>query len=109
MECCRAEQRLAARQGDGVSLRKHLQRAAAATGKPDPLLLVRWPSVGRPLWWAFNTMARQYGMSGPQPLSCSEIDAWQRLHGIRLTPWELEIIHGFDGVVMEVAARNDQK
>lgn len=37
------------------------------------------------------------------PISMTEIDAWQRVHGIRLTPWELEIIELFDSIALEIS------
>lgn len=42
-------------------------------------------------------------MGGLMPISMTEIDAWQRVHEIRLTPWELEIIELFDGIALEVS------
>lgn len=98
---------MSARQGDGATLRTHLQRHARNTGQIDPLLLTEWPREGRMVWWAFNTMGRQYGMAGPLPITATEIDAWQRVHGIRLTPWELSMIRVFDQIALEAAAQKD--
>lgn len=36
----------------------------------------------------------------PNPLSWPEIDAWARVNGIRLEPWEAEALKQMDGVRM---------
>lgn len=61
---------------------------------------MEWPAIGRTLWWAFRTISRDYGMSGPLPISMVHIDCWQRVYGIRLTPWELEMISVFDSLML---------
>lgn len=50
-------------------------------------------------------MRRGYGMSGPLPITNTEIDAWQRVHGIRLTPWELDCIYLLDGLALEASRK----
>jgi hypothetical protein len=102
------EYELSARQGDGASLRTHLQRRAKNTGDVDPRLQMRWPRWGEPLWRAFTSMGRQYGMAGPLPLSQCEIQAWQSNNSVRLTPWELDMVREFDVIALEAAAK-DQK
>lgn len=42
-------------------------------------------------------------MGGLMPISMIEIDAWQRVHGIRLTPWELDVIELFDSIALEAS------
>ena len=85
---------LSAAQGDGASLRTHLQRAAPYTGA-DPLLVqAAQPlhgSVGH-LWAAFATLRS----SADGPIRCTEITAWQQLHRVRLSPWEAETLLAMD-------------
>jgi hypothetical protein len=106
-ECARAEFELSARQGDGATLREHLRRHAKNTGKVDERLQIQWPREGKAIWMVFNEMGRQYtGFGGALPVSMTEIDAWQRVHRIRLTPWELEMIHVFDALRQETERKH---
>lgn len=89
------------RQGDGATLRTHLQRLARNTGKNDPRLIVSWPAVGRPLWNAFRRLSRPASMGGALPITCQELDSYQRLYGVRFTPWELDVLASFDEVALE--------
>lgn len=97
--------RLAARQPDGASLRQHLQLAAQATGRPDPLLLRLLPGWAAALWAAFIDLAqaRPQGMNGAGAIPLAEIEAWQRLHGVRLTPWEVGCITAMDRATLAAA------
>ena len=92
---------LGAAQGDGASLRTHLQRLRNNTGRIDPLLV----AVNRPLpagvahlWDAFVALSatRAPAFEGLAAITCTEIEAWQRLHGLRLTPWEVETLLAVD-------------
>lgn len=76
-------------------------RLAANTGQVDPRLKLEWPRYGRPLWDVFRRLSRPAAMSGVLPITCQEIDAFQRLYGVTLTPWELDLIAAFDAVAME--------
>lgn len=105
MECARNEFELSVREGDGAPLRTHLQRLAVNTGKVDPRLLVECPAAGTFIWNAFKTMTRTYTMGGPGPISMVEIEAWQRVNGMRLTTWELDMIHAFDSVALEMSQK----
>lgn len=98
--------RLSARQADGTTLRQHLQAAAQATGRPDPALLQRLPAWAGPLWEAFGELAacRPQGMAGSGAIPFSEIEAWQRLHGVRLNAWEVGCITAMDRATLGVAA-----
>jgi hypothetical protein len=57
--------------------------------------------VGRPVWEVFRRLGRPASMSGVLPITCQEIDAYQRVHGVQLTPWELDLIAAFDNVALE--------
>jgi hypothetical protein len=87
----------------------HLQRAAANTTKVDPRLQMQWPPTGLPIWSVFKSLARQPSMGGIGAISQQEIQAWQSNHGIRLTPWELEVIEMFDGIVLSTHNQQDSK
>lgn len=94
--------RLSAAQPDGCSLREHLQMAARA-GHVDPMLLHEIPAEAAAVWAAF------VDLSGLRPIPPSEIDAWQRLHGVRLTPWELDCLKAMDRKAADVAAELQQR
>ncbi len=91
-----------ARQGDGASLRTHLQRLAKNTGKVDDRLKIEWPLVGRPVWEVFQRLGRPPSMNGIEPISNQEIAAFQSVYRIRFTEWELETIALFDSIFVEV-------
>ena len=92
---------LAAVQPDGSTLRATLHSAAAATGRADPRLLSRPPREARALWEAFVDL----NASRPMSMSASGIPPghildWQRLHGVRLTAWEVGTLLDMDRAVL---------
>ena len=95
-------------QGDGATLRTHLERLQASTGKVDAQLHIDWPASGRAIWQVFNLLShtRQAGM-GVSGIAFTEIEAWQRLYHVNLTPWELEMIQQFDALALESVAKNN--
>lgn len=92
---------MSAREGDGAPLRVHLQRLAKNTGKRDPRLSHEWPPEGRAIWSVFRRLARPYSEGKALPITCQEIDAYQRLYRVQLTPWELDMLAAFDAVALE--------
>lgn len=101
---------LGARQPDGATLRTHLQRAYQNTGRADPLLDAEGvPTEMRPLWEAYLTLSatRRTGM-GLSPLTLTDIEAWQRLHGVRLTPWELDTLIDIDAASLAALAKQKE-
>jgi hypothetical protein len=85
------------RQADGSPLRAHLLAAAEAGAAADPRLLERVPPAGAALWaaWCDLASARPVGMAaGAVPPS--EVLAWQQLHGVRLTSWEVDTLAAMD-------------
>ena len=69
-------------QGDGASLRTHLQRLYRATGRLDPRLIAApIPDAGRPIWELFVTLSamRRTGM-GLNPLAMTDIEAVSYTH-----------------------------
>lgn len=88
-------------------MRTHLRRLAANTGKVDRRLTIEWPPYGRAVWETFKSLGRAPSMNGLTAISQQEIQAWQQNHGIRLTPWELEMIEVFDRITLEVLNKQD--
>ncbi|GCL61489.1 phage tail assembly chaperone [Pseudaquabacterium pictum] len=99
--------RLSHPQPDGATLRVHLQRAAKSAGRADPLLLRRAPAAGRQVWATFCELSALRPPGGPIPLG--EVEAWQRLHGVRLTGWEVECITAMDAAARAVAEELQRK
>lgn len=99
--------RLSHPQPDGASLRVHLQRAAQATGRPDPLLLQRPPAAATQVWHAFCDLSGRRQPGGA--IALVEIEAWQRLHAAPLTGWEVDCITAMDSAAMATAAELQRK
>lgn len=75
-------------------MRHHLQAAQRSTGRTPPeLVLPPLPVACRGVWELFAEMhaGRGVGM-GPEPINETRLLAWQQLHRIRLSPWEIEAI-----------------
>jgi hypothetical protein len=51
---------------------------------------------------------RQSSGFGPMKLSWSEIDAFNRLSGLVLRPWEIEVIEALDGAWMAAQATSKE-
>lgn len=85
---------LLARQPDGSTLRDHLVAANA----DDERLARPCPKAGASLWAAFVDLSgsRPAGMNGMAAIPPTEIDAWCRLHGVRLSSWEVETLQMMD-------------
>lgn len=90
-------------QPDGATLRAHLQAAHAAGAPLDARLASTPPPAARALWHAFVELAgaRPAGM-GVSAIPFGELEAWQRLHGVRFTPWEVETIVAMDHAALNV-------
>lgn len=58
------------------------------------------PDMVAYLWELFLELhrGRDYGANGPNPLSWQLILAWTTLTGIRLSPWEVDVIKALDGL-----------
>jgi hypothetical protein len=85
-------------QADGQPLRAHLAAAAQHGGQADPRLTRRVPRAGTALWDLYGTLnaCRPPSMGGVVCVPPSEILAWQQLHGVALTPWEVETLMAMD-------------
>lgn len=92
-------------QGDGASLRTHLQRAAG-TGRIDDRLFNECPKEVRAIWETFTQIGRSRPSGfGVSAVSLQEIESWQRLYGVRLTAWELDTIIELDAVFVQRASK----
>lgn len=60
----------------------------------------------RYLWRTFQSLHRARGSNGwgPNPISWSDMDAYCRLSGVALDPWEVEAIRAIDDVYFEAVA-----
>ena len=98
--------KLSRRLSDGSSLADHLKVEAAATGRADPLLQMQVPDGGDGVWQLYLQLdaTRGEGMSGPGPITHTEMCAWERLMRVRLNPWEVETINLMDRAARSAAA-----
>lgn len=84
----------------------HLAVVAKVTGRKiednSPVL----PREARYLWTTFVSLHRARTSSGfgPNPITWTEIDAYCRLNGTALDPWEVEAVRALDDTYMSVAA-----
>lgn len=60
------------------------------------------------LWNAFLRIRRRKGTDGMgnvQPIGWGDLDAFDRLSGLRLKPWEIDIIEQLDAVYLAARAK----
>lgn|GEM_PF-1180188 len=102
---------------EGQSLREHLLTHYRRTGVL-PAMLANAPELPEGmevLWNDFLALhgSRGHTMSGPARITFSDIDAYQRVTGASLQPWEINAIRGADNAYLTVqaeqreASRND--
>ena len=99
--------KLSVPQGDGAALAVHLQRLRAATGRVDSDLaesLRPLPRAVAHLWEAFVQLSatRTPAADGMGPITCLELEAWARLQGVALTPWEADTLLAMDRAARSV-------
>lgn len=96
-------------QADGQPLRAHLVAAAQHSGQPDPRLSRQVPRAGAELWRLYGTLnaCRPPSMGGVVCVPPSEILAWQQLHGVALTPWEVETLMAMDRAAVQAYHAKD--
>lgn len=99
------------REPDGATLREHLQAGAKMTGHADPRLLRTVPRECAALWAAFGELSgsRPLGMGAVGHIPMSEVEAWQRLHGVRLSSWEVDTLTAIDRAAVSVMAANAKR
>jgi hypothetical protein len=83
-------------------MREHLQAAAQATGRADPLLQRQPPAAAGQLWQVFCDLSAQRAPGAA--IALTEVEAWQRLHGVRLTGWEVGCIVAMDQAALATSA-----
>lgn len=78
-------------------MRAHLQQLAANTGRTDTRLSLTCPPGCLSVWSAFIQLSRTrpQGMEAGG-ITFAEIEAWQRLTGVALSPWELDTLVELD-------------
>lgn len=89
---------LGQRQRDGRPLRDHLL-AAQRGGYSHPLLQApHLPPGGVELWELYLRISRasRQGLNEQPTLAPSQVLAWQQLHGVRLSPWELDTLDAIE-------------
>lgn len=64
------------------------------------------PPLAAPAWAVFAALhaKRRSGMAAPEGIAHTEVLAWQRLHGVQLSAWELQAIDQLDAVFLRYAA-----
>jgi hypothetical protein len=62
-----------------------------------------FPKVLAYVWRAYFRMRRRMagGFAGPNPIGWQDIDAFVRQSGLRLAPWELNLIEAIDDLYLE--------
>lgn len=63
------------------------------------------------LWRAFTRIRRRRGGNGfsASPIEWGDIDAFMRLSGVRLAPWEVEVIEDLDDAwLAEISRKQDE-
>lgn len=81
-------------------MKSHLEAFERATGKKHPLL-VDAPTLPKELdylWSDFMDLSssRSSNGFGPSRITFADIDAWQRVNGVALQPWEIDLIRAAD-------------
>jgi hypothetical protein len=87
-------------QPDGLPLKEHLMAVWAQTGR-EPAMLANAPAMPKGcarLWADFLELSHVRGstQAGPMPITWADIDAWQRVRGVRLEAWEVDAIRKTD-------------
>lgn len=83
----------------GTPLRDHLLQVYKVTGHiPDGLVGPVFPDRYAHIWEMFLSLhsGRSYGAGGPNPLSWSDMKAWDDLHDAGLKSWEVRAIKALD-------------
>jgi hypothetical protein len=103
--------KLARRVGDKTR-REHMEAYWKATGrKPKPLQDAgECPDGFGPVWRTFCRLsqARGVGMAN-EPISYADIAAFQGVAGVRLRPWQVELIERLDGLWLGMRAEWQKK
>lgn len=93
---------------DGLPLKEHLMAAWQRTGR-QPAKLANAPAMpigcGR-LWADFLELSHCRGstQTGAMPITFADLDAWQRVRGVRLEAWEVDAIRRADMAFLKAFA-----
>jgi hypothetical protein len=103
LEYAAHEARMSVPNEDGVTLRS-MQEERARRGLPGAQEALDGPLFPTDLEYLYGYASELvgrsgHGMSGLAPVSNREIEAFERLHGITLEPFEVEAIYRLDGVM----------
>jgi hypothetical protein len=85
-------------------LRDHLLQVRKVTGRsPKGLIGPPFPDRYAPIWETFLSLhsGRSYSMGGPNPLSWSDIKAWDDLMRAGLKEWEVRAIKALDMIWLQ--------
>ena len=83
----------------GVTESAHLEQVAKQLGhRPKELEAPKFPFPMAHVWSSFFSISggRQFGYSGPQPLTFTGIKAWQETTDNTLEGWEVDVIKKLD-------------
>lgn len=64
------------------------------------------------LWQWFHQLSSSRplgGMGTPMPIPQSEIDAWCRLHDVKLAHWELDALSALDGLFLRSLNKSEEE
>jgi len=81
-----------------------------ATGKPpEGLIGPPFPDRYAHIWSSFLDLhtGRSYGANGPNPLSWSDVKAWDDLMDVGLKEWEVRAIKALDLLWLRVMGEDD--
>ena len=56
-------------------------------------------------WFCALSASRGCGSAGPNPITWSEIEAFSRVRGLRLSAWECDCLSALDGAALASNAR----
>ena len=86
----------------------HLRAIAKQTRRiPDALRIPELPETLQGIWDVFIQIHRRRAGNGfgAVPISWSEIDAWQRLHQVQLSVWEVDCLAAMDDVAIRYSVK----
>lgn len=95
---------------DGHTEREHLLAMERATGIPAPELhLPVLPAGCKQLWDTFIELHNARGgtgMGGPLPIGWRDLQGWQDVRRVRLTPWEVDTLMAMDSVAVKTLSES---
>ena len=98
---------LSARQKDGATLREHLKSLERQSGNtPEQLREIPCEESAKYLWWYFLSMNARRGTNGfsANPITNAEVLAWSARKGIKLEPFENDILDSIETLFMTLTA-----